>query len=79
MMLLKTLNNDLAESIPICSAYNSILADKKPINTHWILPIIQGNPTDWSNLYSAIAAFTKLNVNIDQSSNTIIHLIYHSI
>ena len=48
--LMKTLNNDLAENIPTRSAYNSILADKKPTNTHCILPIIQGTPTDWSNL-----------------------------
>ena len=72
--LMKTLNNDLAENIPTWSAYNSILADKKPTNTHCILPIIQGTPTDWSNLYSAIAASAKLNVNIGQSSKTIIPL-----
>ena len=72
--LMKTHNNDLAENIPTWSAYNSILADKKPINTHWILPIIQGTPTDWSNFYSAITASVKLNVNIDQSANTIISL-----
>ena len=67
-------NNDLAKNIPTWSAYNSILADKKPTNTHCILPIIQGTPTDWSNLYSAIAASAKLNVNIGQSSKTIISL-----
>ena len=66
--------NDLAKNIPTWSAYNSILADKKPTNTHCILPIIQGTPTDWSNLYSAIAASAKLNVNIGQSSKTIISL-----
>ena len=71
-------NNDLAKNIPTWSAYNSILADKKPTNTHCILPIIQGTPTDWSNLYSAIAASAKLNVNIGQSSKTIIHLIQNS-
>ena len=69
---MKTLNNDLAENIPTWSAYNSILADKKPTNTHCILPMIQGTTTDWSNLYSAIAASAKLNVNIGQSSKTII-------
>ena len=67
---MKTLNNDLAENIPTRSAYNSILADTKSTNTHCILPIIQGTPTDWSNLYLAIAAFAKLNVNIGQSSKT---------
>ena len=72
--LMKTLNNDLAENIPTWSAYNSILADKKPTNTHCILPIIQGTTTDWSTLYSAIAASAKLNVNIGQSSKTIISL-----
>ena len=69
---MKALNNDLAENIPTRSAYNSTLADKKPTNTHCILPIIQGTPTDWSNLYSIIAASSKLNVNIGQSSKTII-------
>ena len=73
-ILMKTLYNDLAKNIPTWSAYNSILADKKPTNTHCILPIIQGTPTDWSNLYSAIAASAKLNVNIGQSSKTIISL-----
>ena len=67
-------NNDLAKNIPTWSAYNSILADKKPTNTHCIVPIIQGTPTDWSNLYSAIAASAKLNVNIGQSSKTIVLL-----
>ena len=70
--LMKTLNNDLAENIPTWSAYNSILADKKPTNTHCILLIIQGTPTGWSNLYSATAASAKLNVNIGQSSKTIL-------
>ena len=72
--LMKTLNNDLAENIPIRSAYDSILADKKPTNSHCILLIIHGTPTDWSNMYSAIAASAKLNVNIGQSSKTIISL-----
>ena len=71
---MKTLNNDLAENIPTWSAYNSILADKKPTNTHCTLPIIQGTPKDWSNLYSAIAASAKLNVNIGQSSKAIMSL-----
>ena len=71
---MKTLNNDLAENIPTRSAYNSILADKKSTNTHCILPMIQGTPTDWSNLYLAITASAKLNVNIGQSSKTIISL-----
>ena len=70
--LMKTLNNGLAENIPTWSAYNSILADKKPTNTHCILLIIQGTPTGWSNLYSATAASAKLNVNIGQSSKTIL-------
>ena len=72
--LMKTLNNELAENILYWSAYNSILADKKPTNAHCTLPIIQGTPTDWSNLYSTIAASAKLNVNIGQSSKTIISL-----
>ena len=72
--LMKTLNNDLAKNIPTWSAYNSILADKKATNTQCILPIIQGTPKDWSNLYSAIAASAKLNVNIGQSSKTIMSL-----
>ena len=70
----KNTNNDLAKNIPAWSAYNSILADKKLTNTYCILPIIQDTPTDWSNLYSAIAASAKLNVNIGQSSKTIISL-----
>ena len=69
---MKTLNNDLAENISTWLAYNSIFADKKPSNRHCNLPIILGIPTDWSNLYSAIAASAKLNVNISQSSRTII-------
>ena len=72
--LMKTLQNDLAEKIPTCSAYNSILADKKPANTRCILPIIQGSPSDLSNLYSAIAASARFNVNIGQSLKTIISL-----
>ena len=64
---MKALNNDLAKNILTWSAYNSILADKRPTNTHFILPIIQGTLTDWSNLYSIIAASAKLNVNIGQS------------
>ena len=51
--------HDLAKNIPTSSSYNSILADEKPTNTHYVLPIIQGTPTDWSNLYSAIAASAK--------------------
>ena len=44
--LMKTLYNDLAKNILICSTYNSILADKKPTNKHCILLIIQGTPID---------------------------------
>ena len=71
---MKTLYNDLAKNIPTWAAYNSILADKKATNTHCILPIIQGTPTDWSNLYSAIVPSAKLNLNIGQSSKTVIQL-----
>ena len=73
-ILMKTLYNDLAKNIPTWAAYNSILADKKATNTHCILPIIQGTPTDWSNLYSAIVPSAKLNLNIGQSSKTVIQL-----
>ena len=46
LTLMKILSNDLPENIPTWSAYNSILADKKPTNIHFILPVIQGTPTD---------------------------------
>ena len=72
--LMKTLNNDHADNILTWSAYNYILTDKNSTNPHCILPIIQGTLIDWSNLYSAIAASAKLNVNIGQSSKTIISL-----
>ena len=72
--LMKTLNNDHAENILTWSAYNYILTDKNSTNLHCILPVIQGTLIDWSNLYSAIAASAKLNVNIVQSSKTMISL-----
>ena len=72
--LMKTLNNNLAKNFPTWSTYNYILADKKPTITHCLLPIIQGTPADWSNLYLAIASSAKLIVNIGQNSKTVISL-----
>ena len=66
--LMKTLNNNLAKNFPTWSTYNYILADEKPTSTHCLLPIIQGTPADWSNLYLAIASSVKLIVNIGQNS-----------
>ena len=36
------------------------------------LPIMQGNPTAWSNLYSAIVIASKLNPNVSNHQKTIV-------
>ena len=43
-----TYQEHITKNIPTWSAYNSILADETPTDTHGILPIIQGTTTDWS-------------------------------
>ena len=75
-VLMKTLNNnskkDIQKDIFIWSAYNLMILDKNPNNTHCVTPILQNTSADWLNLYSAIFAASKLNQNIGHSQKTIV-------
>lgn len=47
---------------------------EKTNNAHCVTPILQSTLTDWSNLYSAIVAASKLNQNIGHSQKPIVTL-----
>lgn len=52
--LLKSLYPTLSKDVPTWAAYNSLLGNAAPITTVTMLPVINGSPTEWENLYTAI-------------------------
>ena len=47
--LLKSVH-DLSLNVPTWAGYNSLISDEKPTTTFCSIPVLNGSPTDWSNL-----------------------------
>ena len=57
---MKTLSPTLGKIVPTWAAYNSLIGKEKPLTSVAMLPVINGSPTDWENLYAAIKEAEKL-------------------
>ena len=51
--LLKTLSPALG-MVPTWAVYNSLIGQKKPLTNVAMLPIVNGSPKEWKNLYASI-------------------------
>ena len=68
---MKSLNDEVA---PTWSAYNSIMSKIMPETSVCTLPVIQGSPTDWSNLFSALKVTENLTKTTSYGRKTVISL-----
>ena len=58
--LLKTLSSTLSSRVPTWATYNSLIGNLCPLTCAAMLPVINGSPTEWQNLYTAIKEAKKL-------------------
>ena len=58
--------------VPTWAAYNSLMGQKKPLANVVMLPITNGNPTEWENLYASIKEDENLRKKIFKTGKTII-------
>ena len=70
--MLKMLSPTLSKDVPTWVAYNSLVGIKSPITSVTMLPVINGSPTDWENLYSAMKEAEKLRQCIFEGGKTTI-------
>lgn len=70
--LLKTLSPTLGKAVPTWAAYNSLIRKEKPLTTVAMLPVMNGSPTEWENLYTAIKEAEKLREKVYPRGKTII-------
>ena len=69
--VLKTLSPSLSAKVPTWAAYNSLLRSASVTTIVSVLPIINGSPTLWENLYTAIKEAEKIRKHIYQDGKTI--------
>ena len=69
--LLKSVH-DLSLNVPTWAGYNSLISDEKPTTTFCSIPVLNGSPTDWSNLYSALKIVQGIDVSTSPDNKTII-------
>ena len=70
--LLKTLCTDSQIEVPTWAAYNSVITNANPLTLVSTLPIINGSPTEWDNLYIAIREAENLRRELLPEQKTII-------
>ena len=70
--VLKTLSPSLSAKVPTWTAYNAVLTSAPVTTTVSMLPIINGSPTLWENLYTAMKEAEKIRKHIYQDGKTII-------
>ena len=70
--VLKTLSPSLSAKVSTWAAYNSLLRSASVTTIVSVLPIINGSPTLWENLYTAIKEAEKIRKHIYQDGKTII-------
>ena len=58
--LMKTLSPTLSKDVPTWAAYNSLLSKKPTRTAAMMLPVTNGCPTNWDNLYTALKEADKL-------------------
>ena len=70
--VLKTLSPSLSAKVPTWTAYNAVLTSAPVTTTVSMLPIINGSPTLWENLYTAMKEAEKIRKHNYQHGKTII-------
>ena len=70
--LLKTLCVQSQMEIPTWKAYNSMIGKSNPLTLVSTLSIINGNPTEWDNLYTAIIMANDLSKKLLPEQKTIL-------
>ena len=69
---------DLSVNVPTWAAYNSLLNSKEYTTTYSSLPVINGSPTDWSNLYTALKIVQGINLVCTPHKKLLYLWIYNS-
>ena len=59
---------------PTWSVYNSLINKAHVKTTYCALPVLQGSPTDWSYLYTALKSAQNLNATVSSAEKTIVSL-----
>ena len=72
--LMKTLCTQSVNEVPTWSAYNSLISEAHVKTTYCALPLLQGNPMDWSYLYTALKSAQNLNAKVSSAEETIVSL-----
>ena len=73
-VMMKSVEN-LALQVPTWAAYNSLLGIAPHTSTHInTLPLINGSPTDWSNLYTALRIVQGINTSQATGRKTIVSM-----
>ena len=70
--LMKVSSNELSSVAPIWAAYNSLITERKDKTIVQQLPILNGSPTCWENLYRVMKDCEKLNKELSNGSKTVI-------
>ena len=70
--LLKTLSTTLSSRVPTWAPYNSLIGNLRPLTCAAMLPVINGSPTEWQNLYTAIKEAEKLRQCVWSDGKTVI-------
>ena len=71
-LLWSLMNITLANNVPTWVEYNSLLSSLRFVSTYSSLPLLNGNPTDWSNLYSTLQVVQKLTNKLSPDRKTVV-------
>ena len=69
---MKALSPTLSKDVPTWAAYNSLLSKKPTRTAAMMLPVTNGSPANWDNLYTALKEADKLRESVYCDSKTII-------
>ena len=72
--LIKTFCIQSVNEVPTWSAYISLINEAHVKTTYCALPVLQGSPTDWSYLYTALKSAQNLNATVSSAKKTIVSL-----
>ena len=70
--VLNSLSSSLSRKVPTWAAFNSLLASTTVTTTVAMLPVSNGSPTIWENLYTAMKEAEKIRKHIYNDGKTII-------
>ena len=70
--LIKSLSPSLSKIVPLWAACNSLVGNVSTLTSVALLPVLNGSPTEWENIYTAIKETQDLSKNIYPEGKTII-------